>query len=239
MRKFLIAAVVAVTALAVAAVAVASDQFSQTASVKFTTKKRHANSGARINLEASDPGAPNKKPSPATRVRVIFPKGTKINTSAAKVCKASDSAFGEKGAKACPAGSRLGTGTAQAITGLGAPIDPVGEKITAFAGKRQIIFYLQPDANSPAGQTLVIRAKVRGRVVDTKVPPVPVPGLGNASLTRFKVNLKAYAKGRGKKQKRVLTTPSKCGKGHNWVTTTKFNYEDGTSATIKSRSNCR
>jgi hypothetical protein len=237
-RKFLIGGPIGAAVLATAAVAVASPQFQQTATVKLTTKKPHANSGLVISLNAQDPGAPGGKPSPATSVKVTLPKGTVVNTAAAKVCTASDQTFADKGAKACPAGSRLGTGSAEAITGLGAGIDPVGENIVAFAGKNQIIFFLTPKGT--IGQTAVIRGKIRKNVVNTPVPAFPLPGGGgNAALTVFKINLKAYAKGSGAKQKRVLTTPSKCPKGHNWVTNVKFKYEDGTSASINSRSTCK
>jgi hypothetical protein len=236
-KKILIGAVVGVLALALAAVAIASPQFKQTAAIKYTTKKPKANSGLGISLKAQDPGAPNNKPSPATKVTVTLAKGTKVDTSAAKVCTASDSDFNSKGANACPASSRLGSGSADAVTGLGAGIDPVGENIIAFAGKNQIIFLLTP--KGAIGQTATIRGKIKKNVVTTAVPAFPIPGAGNASLTVFNVSLKSISSGKGSKKKNLLTTPSTCPKSKNWTTTTKFNYEDGTTATVKSRSSCK
>ncbi|MFL5827340.1 MAG: hypothetical protein ACJ76V_12515 [Thermoleophilaceae bacterium] len=236
-KTILISALVAMFALVGAAVAMATAQFKQTAQITFSSKKVNSLTGLKINLNAQDPGAPHAKPSPATKVVVSLPKGAKVDTSAAKVCTASDSDFNSKGANACPAGSRLGTGTADAITGLGAGIDPVVENIIAFAGKNQIIFLLTP--KGAIGQTATIRGKIKKNVVTTPVPAFPIPGAGNASLTKFQVNLKAVSSGSGSKKKRSVTTPPTCPKAKNWVTTTKFNYEDGTTATVKSRSSCK
>jgi len=236
-KKLLISAVVGVLALAVTAVAIASPQFKQTASIRYSSKKPRSNTGVAVSLKAQDPGAPNGKPSPATKVTVTLAKGTKVDTSAAKVCTATDSQFASQGANACPAGSRLGTGSAEAITGLGAGIDPVGENIIAFAGKSQIIFLLTP--KGAVGQTATIRGKVRKNVVTVTVPAFPIPGAGNASLTVFNVALKSISSGRGSKKKNLVTTPSTCPASKNWTTATKFNYENGTTATIKSRSSCK
>ncbi|MBX5470650.1 MAG: hypothetical protein IRZ21_12235 [Thermoleophilaceae bacterium] len=237
MRKLPIGASLGVAALATAAVAVASPQFKQTASAKFTTTRPGASSGLSVDFRASDPGAPNGKPPAATNVRVTLPRGARVDTRAVRLCRASDSQIMQRGVRACPTRSRLGTGSAAAITGLGSPVDPVGETVTAFAARNQIVFYLAP--KSAVGQNAVLRARIRGRVVDVVVPPFPLPGGGSAALTSFRITLKAHSSGRGRNRRSLLTTPSTCPRSHRWVTTVRFAYDDGTTKTIDSRSSCR
>ncbi len=239
----MIGVVIGVLAMAFAAVAVASPQFTQKASVKMSTKGGKVKAGSSVGitagLQASDPGAtPQGNLKAASKVVITLPKGTKTNTKAVKECTADES--GIKNGE-CPASSKIGGGKAKATvfnrTSNILLADGVSETITAFAGKQSVIFLLTPD--SGLGATLVIRAKLsRSGVLTTTVPKLQVLG-ANVILTDFNVKLKAKSSGKGKKAKRLLTAPKNCTK-KGFVTTAKFTYDDGSkSKAIKTTQKCK
>lgn len=237
--KFFPVALIGVLVLSVAAIAVASPQFKQEASVKLTTTKAGKSTGVNAGLHASDPGAtPAGNLKAASRVVITLPKGTVTNTKAVKECTADEN--GVKNGD-CPASSNIGGGSAKATvfnrTAGRQLAAGVPEKITAFAGKGEVIFLLTPQ--SALGQTLVIRSKLSKKgVLTTNVPKLEVLG-ANVILTDFVVKLKAKTKGKGKKAVRLLTNPKKC-TSKGFVTTAKFTYDDGSSsAPIKTTQKCR
>lgn len=239
MRKPLFfGALISALALAVAAVAVASPQFTQSFQLKYVQKAPGKSTGVTTVITAEDPGAEGQKPKGARQVVVNFHPGTKIDTSVPGVCKASDEDLQQMGAAACPAKSRLGTGTAEARTGI-ASIDPVNEDITVFNAKKGIIFLLQGDENEQNGQTFVLRGRLSGRRLTVNVPKIePVPGV-TVSLTDFRLKLRAVQTGRGSRQKAFFRTPPTCPRSKVWQTEARFVYEDGTRAARKSATVCR
>ncbi|MEX1142775.1 MAG: hypothetical protein WD993_02130 [Thermoleophilaceae bacterium] len=226
-----------VLALALSAVAVASPQFTQSAKVKLTTKKAGKSTGVLAKLRATDEGEPGGKPKAASRIVIKLPRGTRVNTRAAKQCNVSDQQVLEG---KCPRKSLIGRGQAKANV---APLIPsTTEDVKAYASKRGIILLLTDNEADPApAQALVLHARVskRGKIV-VKVPELqPVPGVF-AVLTDFTLRTKPVSKGRGARRINLITSPRRCNPRKGWVSTTVFTYADGSARdVIKTRARCR
>ena len=85
------------------------------------------------------PGDPTGKPSPLRSAVLRFPEGTRFDSAAAPQCTASDAELTVLGSSACPAASQLTQGAFSAITGFGAPIDPLAGDLHVFNALGQII----------------------------------------------------------------------------------------------------
>ena len=230
MRKVhLIGALVGVLALVIAAVAVASPQFTQNATVKFTKKKANKSTGVSVKLRATDPGEPGGKPKAASRIVIKLAKGTRINNKASAQCNLNDEAVI---AGNCPAKSLIGTGVAKANA---SPLIPTTtEDVKAYASKSGIVLLLSDNAADPApGQTIVLRAKTTKKgVITVTVPELqPVPGVF-VVLTDFSLKTKPKAKGKGKNKVNLITTPKKCTK-KGWTHSVTFTYRDGSPKDVR------
>ena len=139
-----VAMIVAVAMLASAAVALASSQFQQTASITLTGAKAGASTGFKAALASTDPGEPGNKPQALKTLTITFPSGTKFNfkSKAIKPCTASAIEITGTSGAACPSKSKIGSGAAEAN---GAPLFPqLPESVTAYATRTGIVFVLVP-----------------------------------------------------------------------------------------------
>lgn len=221
------AALLATGMLSIAGIAYASAQFTQTANVTLTATKAGKPTGLKAALLSSDPGA--VQPQGLKTLTIALPTGTKFNfkSSAIKQCKASDVEIKATLGSACPAKSRIGTGTA---TANGAPVIPViPENAKAYAGKNQIIFLLTPAASS--GQILVLHGKVTANRVTTEVPVLNAGGL-NVVITSLNLTVKTIGAG-----KNAFITAGKC-TGGKFTVKSSFVYQTGATLTIASSSKC-
>lgn len=240
--KKLTGALVGVVALAVcgAAFAATVGTFSGTYSVK-TVK---SSSGFKVAITSSEDGAPGSKPSNPVRNTVLkFASGTKIDPTVVPYCTASATEVQNTKGSACPSGSKIGTGTAEAITGFGAGIDPVKEDIVAFNRRGGLYLLLTPQG--AIGQTAVLESKLNKLTLTTPVPPFCLPGgsppaceNGEAVLTKFNLTTVKKSKGSGARRRNYITTPLTCS-SRGWVTSFTVTYKDGTSETDKSKTTCR
>ena len=134
MRKTLIAALAALTALALAAVAMAQNP-APTASLevsiapsKVGTKKKPRSGRLELNATTN-----RESKSTASKIEIWIPKGAKLNTSGLKACS-----FGKanaQGRAACPAASKAGSGEADALLNPYATNPaPIKFVVTAFNG---------------------------------------------------------------------------------------------------------
>jgi hypothetical protein len=234
-RLKLTAAVLAAAMLvttAIAALALASAQFKQTAKVTLTAKREGASTGFKANLQSSDLGAPLEKPQGLKTLTITFPSKTKFNfkTKALTLCKATDIEIKATGGKACPAKSKLGSGGA---TANGAPVFPkISESVVAFAGSNQILFLLAPKVLGGPGATLVLHGKVSANKITTKVPPIAVGGL-TIVITGLELSIKSVGSG-----KTTWATAGKCAKG-KFTVKSGFLYQTGEKLTISSSSSCK
>jgi hypothetical protein len=186
---------------------------------KAGTKKKPK--GVKLNFHLTL-GTDDGTSPPTTKETVVsFGKGIKFNASKFPSC--SLATLNSKGPKACPKGSKVGTGSATALVG-GSPGEPAPTttetlKVTAYNGPGGKKYELYLDGDSPA----VIKQAIEGTLskasgdygykLDVTIPPnlqQPVPGVF-APLVDFKVNTGGtYTKKKGKKK-------------------TKYNYIETTS----------
>jgi len=227
--QFTVVAILALI-LGVTSVAVASSQFKQTAKIAFTVKKEGDSTGFKVKIKSSDPGAPNAQPQALKQLTVVFPQRTRFNfkSKAMKQCKATDTEIKATGGAACPTKSRVGKGNAVAN---GAPVLPmIPENVTAFAAGNKVVKLLLAPA-STAGQTLVIRAKVKNNTLKANVPTIEAGGL---KIVITELNLKVKAIGHDRS---AFVTAGKCS-SKKFVVKSKFLYETGQKLTLKSTSKC-
>ena len=143
MRKYLIAALAAVLSLAVAGVALAQNPDPSTTApdVKATVspakagkKSKPKNSTLKLFVKN------NRTDATVSSITVFVAKNIKLNGKGFKFCTAAK--LNAKGKTACPAGSKAGTGTSNAVVGPGRA--PIKFKVDAYIGsKSSIVFYVQ------------------------------------------------------------------------------------------------
>ncbi len=231
MRQFKIAALAttALAMLAVAAVAVASSQFTQTAKVTLTATKEGRTTGFKAALQSADPGEPGGKPQALKTLTLTLPTATKFNfkSKALTLCTAGDTEIKGTGGAVCPAKSKIGSGSAEAN---GAPAIPqIPENATAYAGKGNIIFLLAP--KGPAGAPLVLHGVVSKNKVTTEVPPI---SFGGVTIVITALNLTVNKLGSGKT---AFITAGKCASG-KFTVKSNFLYSTGATKTLSSSSEC-
>lgn len=227
MRPLKLAAALAAAVLFLAGIAYASTQFTQTATITLTAKKAGKPTGFKASLHAADPGA--LQPQGLKTLTITFPAKTSFHfkSKAIKRCRASDVELVATKGGACPAQSRIGTGSAVAN---GAPVLPViPENVTAFAANGQIIVVLTP--KGPAGQVLVLHAVVRANRLTAQVPVVNSGGL-NIVITDLELTVRTLGHGRG-----AFVTAGRCAKGR-FTVTSHFLYQTGATLTLTSSSAC-
>lgn len=227
MRRIRFAAALLVVGLIGGGTALASPLFKQTSNVVLTAKKAGAPTGLKASMQSSDPGA--VQPQGLKTLTITLPSGTKFNfkSTAIAECKVSDTEIKATGGAACPAKSRIGSGSAIAN---GAPVIPtIPENVNAYAGKGQIVFLLSP--KGPSGQVLVLHGAVSANKVTTQVPVISAGGL-NIVITTLELTIKTIGKG-----KQAFITAGKCTRG-KFSVKANFLYQTGESRTIVSSSKC-
>jgi hypothetical protein len=160
LRKFLVAAVAAVTAIAVAA-PIASAQAPATMKVSVTptkagTKSKPKNSTINLSVRNADTKRTMSK------LAITTAKTFKLSTKGLTRCKAS--VLETRGASACPKASRVGKGTAEALVGVnGTSPTPLTFKVTAVVtGAKNLAFDL-------VGQQLPIHVMAPGTISGNKL----------------------------------------------------------------------
>jgi hypothetical protein len=143
LRKYLIAALAAVLSVTLAAVAIAQnpDPSATAPDVKVTvspakagTKKKPKNSTLKLLVKN------NRTDATVDSITVNIAKNVKLNGKGFKFCSAAK--LNTSGKTACPAGSKAGSGTANAVVGAGRA--PIKFTVDAYVGSRSsIIFYVQ------------------------------------------------------------------------------------------------
>ena len=171
MRKFLIAVVAALTALAVVAVAQAQSPGADiTVSIspnKVGTKKKPKAEKLTLELKNEDSSQT------ADGLEVFVAKNIKASTKGLRKCSAAR--LEAEGKSACPAASKVGSGTADAIAGVntGAPA-ALKFNVTAFIiGNNKIGFYLEQQGGEirvMATGTFKRASGQYGSVLDVDIP---------------------------------------------------------------------
>jgi hypothetical protein len=188
--------------------------------------KKKKKTGTKVKIVLTLKKSDGTKPSPTVDAIVSLPKGMGLNYTKFPQCDINK--LKSQGTKACPKGSKVGTGRLEADA---SPVlAKVGGTVTAFNGKsKTYLLYIVPEISSP----LVIPGKLQGKsTLDFDVPLVPtLPGQPNATLTYFEVTTGAVfrKKVKGKRKKfNYLENPAKCPSGgYPWKIA--FRYENGES----------
>lgn len=245
MRKFVLpAAIAAATAVGTVGIAFAADVEQ---GLKVTVAPSKAGTAAKpkaITLKVSTPAKPSPTAAPyaTTKAVITFDKNIKFNTSKFKFC--SEAIISAQGDSGCPAGSKVGTGTAVAQgvgtdTATGAPLNVGGRenlKITIFNGKNNGLFlHLVGTAPLPINATMI--GSLKGRVLTVNIPEnlqTPIKSAaGNvfAELYEFNTTVKATYK------KVPYVTLVGC-TARKLTTKGTFYYTDKTSKTVSTTTAC-
>ena len=210
MRKYLIAALAAVLSVTVAGIALAQnpDPSASAPDAKFTvspakagTKKKPKNSTLKLFVKN------NRTDATVDTITVFLAKNLKLGGKGFKYCTAA--ALNTKGKTACPAGSKAGSGTANAVVGPGHA--PVKFTVDAYIGsKTSVIFYTQQVAPGTVRKALVGKiSKASGKFGSKIVITIdedlqqPAPSVFS-SLVDLRVTMKA------KKGKNYLVSTTGC-----------------------------
>jgi hypothetical protein len=159
LRKYLIAVVAALTAIAFASVAIAQSP-EATMKVKLSpkkagTKKRPKNSKLTLSVKNNDVHKTAKQ------LDIQLPKTVVASGKGFKACK--ESKLASDGPAACPKAAIVGKGTAEAALGVDqASPQPLHFEVTAVVvGKKAIDFYLH-------STTIAVNVVAPGRLKNTK-----------------------------------------------------------------------
>jgi hypothetical protein len=222
---------------------------------KASTKKKVRPITLGIDITTADPAAP--QPPPLKRVVIRFNQGGQFNGKLFPKCKFNE--LQSQGPKACPKGSKIGTGTA--LASAKPIIDQVNARTTIYNGAPKggvptVLLYNVPDISSPitvqgtvAKKSAVSCANGAGKcdyVLTFDVPQIPtLPNAPPASVLSVKTKtLKVFVK----KKKRVkgkrrtvkiplIGAPKKCtGK---WVADSTISFYDGQTATATTSLPCK
>lgn len=202
MRKYLITAVVAVTAVAVAAPVAAAQTPTPEMKVSITpknagTKKKPKNSQVKLSIENFETNR--------TMTTLTITTAKTFKFAAKGLTKCDEAILETSGPSACPAKSRVGKGTASAALGVTSPTPtPLTFDVTAIVlGAKEIGFYL---AARELPVNVLAPGHLSGRKLTIEVPQAaqqPVPGTF-AGLISLETTLKA------KKGKNYLASTNGC-----------------------------
>jgi hypothetical protein len=215
-----------------------------TEEVEFTAKyskrdrnKQRGGISLRTRFTISDPEAP--APLQLSRTTLRFPKGARVNGRFFPRCKAE--ALRARGPRACPRGSRIGSGTAR---GAAPPIvDNVDAKVTLYngsAGRRNssVIIYSVPDL----GPIITLEGVIRpgrgtpyGYILAVDVPPIKtLPSAPDASVTFFDVTTRNLSVRRRGRRISYIDSPVLC-HGTYFLLDGEFGYQGGVTNTVLER----
>lgn len=225
----------ALAARPVSARAAAGEGERQVASLTFGSTAPATSTGAQLSIEFRDPASPDAKPHAVAAIVLELPSGTVFDTAAVAQCGTSDAELIAQGEAACPASSRIGSGTLITDTGsIGGLPRLVANRLTQFNNADESITL----AESEDPQTRVVsRARISGRTVEITVPPVP-GGPPPEPFTAFK-SFELAGEPAGTSAKPYLRTPSGCPPEGHWTTRMSFTYRDGVSETVESTTPCK
>jgi len=201
LRKSLIAALAAVLSLAIAAVAVAQNPDPSTSApdvrvtvspAKAGTKKKPRNSTLKLFVKN------NRTDATVDTITVNVAKNVKLSGKGFKYCSAAK--LNSKGRTACPAGSKAGSGTANAVVGPGRV--PLKFTVNAYVGGKNIIIFYTQQVGGTVRKALVGKvSKTSGKFGSKIVIKIdedlqqPAPGVFS-SLVDLNTTIKAKRRGK-------------------------------------------
>lgn len=222
-------ALIALTAVAVAAAAGQSD-LRQTDSTLFTTQRVNSPTGLGISIDYFNPQDRAAKPPAVRKIVTRLQPGTRIDPSVVAQCDDVRALAG-----ACPPGSQVGGGVIQIDTGLPGPGRILTEDTVLFAGQGSIIFLTR---DRLTGAKLANDAVVSGSTMTSTVPPLPGTPPDGGALKLIQLHIDAISRGSGAGRRSLVTTPASCPRSRRWINQGTFAYADGVTQTVSASSAC-
>jgi|SRR5215208_357007 len=223
-----------VVVCAAGAVAAFAASEATTFSVKHSSKAVDSSTGISFKIAFGDPDVPNGVPSGLKNFKIKLHKGTKIDAAGAAQCTASDATLMSKGAAACPAATKIGSGTAAATSAAGQTVnvDAVifNERVS---GKNAFLFIFLLNG----AYVTDFDANVKANTISSEGLSGALPG--DFVVTEFNGTIGKHSKGRGKRKHDLITTPQTCPKAKKWTNTATFVFQSGSSDTGSSTSPCK
>jgi hypothetical protein len=263
LRKYVIGAAVVVTALITAAVALAVTQ--RTFVQNFATSKNGASTqkpnkptGTFLSEKSTDPANPqNHQPKQDSYVDDTFPSGATIDQSVAASCTATDNQIVQNPNGACPAKSKVGSGSAKVRLKFNGGADlnatvkafscKTGCKPPAGSGvsnKNEVILYVNPGGSNQ----VILRGTVSVKNGSPKIHvPIPITCVlgncttnGDARIAQLDLTIdKFVVKKTGKPDKAFLKTPKTCPASKKWRFSILFHGRDGKNQSKTSDVACK
>jgi hypothetical protein len=200
----------------------------------FTSTQPGASTGIRVDVRLGDPVGSDNKPRQLTAARIQLPTGTVIKTSARPQCTAPDPVLQTAGALGCPADSRVGSGSVTAVTGFGAPVDPLVGDDAVFNGEDELIEIVTPPG-APAPAAGVDRLTISGSTLTAHPPTVPGgPPDYTTNIKRIRFVVPAHGSGADA----YITTPPRCPRSGHWRTVATFTFAGGMTDRVTADTPC-
>ena len=219
----------AVVSLAAAAPALGGHTRRGNFGMDFSARKPSVRTAIHLTIlyKARDPKA---KPSPIRKIVLRAPRGTRFHTDALPRCKASDQELLADGDAACPAASRVGSGTLTAMTGFPGAAGTVVTKVTVFnTATGNVELVKEEKSGKPVATD---RFRIEGRTWTAHPPDTPGgPPDGKTAVRRIDFTYAPKA--------RWAVTPPKCPSSGYWHSSAAFTYADGVTAHVGDRTPCR
>jgi hypothetical protein len=193
-----------------------------------------------LSLGANIGTTDGTKPSPVSNLVFFFPRAT-VNAGAFPAC--SIPKLKARGARGCPRGSKLGTGTS--LIDASPLLNPAHADITMFNGPRKhgnptFVFMAQA---REVQVTIYLQGKLtrqRGRFGYKLAMPFPriptITGFPDASVSQFQVNVQAFARKHGRRVP-LLEAPTSC-PSPGWLFEGDFSFYDGQSGSARTTIGC-
>jgi hypothetical protein len=200
----------------------------------FTTTRPGAPSGSIYDVTYRNPSDPSKNPPAVRTVILTSPPGTRIDTAVPARCPASDFELQTRGDAACPARSKIGSGTVTTSV-LGGP--PSTSQISVFNTAGGLIQLVK---SGPFG-VAVVRSRFHHGSFRTEIPTCITGGqpprgcpFDQAVLLASRIVIKKITVG----DRSYATTPRTC-PATGWPTRITYRYADGAVESVVSTSRCR
>jgi hypothetical protein len=163
----------------------------------------------------------------------VMHKGTRTDTRAVPNCTL---AILQESSTGCPAGSQVGSGKAQAISGL-IDLDPIDMDVTVYAARNGLLAHL--GGASPMN----IAMSMKDNTITADVPRTCSPGgsladnCSNGDIVLKTLSVKLNARKRGSRA--LIRTPRRCPASGVWTNKAVYTYVNGDTETQKVTSKCR
>lgn len=203
----------------------------QELSMRYTNGALGVSTGTEVTIRFRNPSDPDGKPIPVRRETFVFPRGTRLDPAVVPACNAIPAALMLLGESACPPETRVGGGTATAVSG--SPFDPVHIEIDGFENGSGLTLL---STVRGLGIRFVAHAVRNGRTLTVDYPRSPGgPPDGETALRE--VNNVFVA--RSAATRAYVRTPSRCPRSGHWTFIGRFTYADGVTQTARASQRCR